>query len=310
LPVALAIFFWVLTNAVVEHSPLYFLTSVYGNPAQTRVIGSRPESWLGAARLIFVEVAHLYPAYPLCAVVALSLAVWRRQTVVGATLVVMTSTPLLLMGYLAHQGSLDHLLRYFLSAIPGSFVLAAYSIGLVRRRGPRTLLGLALLIALAASSVASLAAMSNSTLGGPGMESAGVAAATENRPLANDTYAGRIHEELGLGRAVERLDAGHKLILIDAFLGFPIVINSPDPKLFVVTSDESFEAALNHPQAYGIGYFLVPYPGGEGRLDAINRRYPGFWRDGDHFATKVAEFGGGTVSYKWRLYKIVGPAPQ
>ena len=102
------------------------------------------------------------------------------------------------------------------------------------------------------------------------------------------------------------LDPEHKLVLIDTFEGFSIVVSSPDPNLFVVTSDIDFEAALSDPQAYHIAYFMVPMPEGVGKLDAVNRRYPGFWKNGDGFARKVADLG---TAIHWRLYRIEQPAP-
>ncbi len=309
LPVALAVLFWIGANALVMHNPLDFLTSVYGNLSQTHAIGSRPEGWTAAVRTVAGEVLPLYPAYLPIAALALLMGLRRRQFWLAAALTLSTAAALLVMLYLAHRGGLDLLLRYFMTAIPSSFVLAAYALGLVRSPRRRAALGALVLGALAASTPASLAAMSNPILGGPGMEHAVVRAALADRPVTDGSYAGRIHQELGLGREVERLDRSHRLVLVDSFLGFPIVVDSPDPKLFVITSDEDFEAALNDPQAYGVGYFLVPMPSGEGRLDAVNRRYPGFWRSGDGFARRVAQLGRGAASYRWRLYRIVGPAP-
>jgi hypothetical protein len=300
LPVAFAVLFWIGTNAVVMHNPLYFLNGAYSNLSQTKAAAIRLDSWSTAARIVASEVVHLYPAYPVCAVVALALAIWRRQTWVGLAVVLMTTAALLLMTYLIHRGGLELLLRYFMSAIPFSFVLVAYSLGLVRRRIPKVALGVALMALLAVSDLASLGPMSSSRVGPE--EHAVVAAVKHDRPMAND----HIYQELRVGQAVERLDPEHKLVLIDTFEGFSIVVSSPDPNLFVITSDIDFEAALSDPQAYHIAYFMVPMPEGVGKLDAVNRRYPGFWKNGDGFAKKVADLG---TAVNWRLYRIVQPAP-
>jgi len=310
LPVAFAILFWIGANAVIMHDPFDFLTNVYGNLSQTRAIGSRPEGWLGAATSVFNEVLQLYPAYLCCLAVSLWMAMRRRQLRLGFSLVLLTTAALLIMGYLAHKGSLDYLLRYFMSAIAGSFVLAGYSLGLVRGGRAKVVVGSLLAMAMAGSCVASFEAMNNLTLGGPGMEHAVVTAALSGQPVTNDSFAGRTQQEIGLGRAIDRLDPDRRLILVDSFLGFPIVVSSPDPRLFVVTSDKDFEAALNDPAAYHVGYFLVPTPSAEGSLDAINRRYPNFWRTGDGFARLKAQLSHGSTSYEWRLYRISGRAPQ
>jgi hypothetical protein len=300
LPVAFAVLFWIGTNAVVMHNPLYFLNGAYSNLSQTKAAAIRLDSWSTAAGVVASEVIHLYPAYPLCAVIALALAISRRQLWIGLAMVLVTTAALLLMTYLIHRGGLELLLRYFMSAIPFSFVLVAYSLGLVRRRIPKVALGVALLACLAVSDVASLGPMSSSRVGPE--EHAVVSAAKRDRPMADD----HIYQELPVGRAVGLLDPEHKLVLIDTFEGFSIVVSSPDPNLFVVTSDIDFEAALSDPQAYHIAYFMVPMPEGVGKLDAVNRRYPGFWKNGDGFARKVADLG---TAIHWRLYRIEQPAP-
>ena len=307
LPVAFAVLFWIGANAVLMHNPLYFLNGLYSNLSQQGVVNNagtaaaaRLESWPAATGFVASEVIHLYPAYPLCAGVALGVALWRRRALVGVATLLMTTAPLLLVFYLIERGSLNLNLRYFMSVIPFSFVLAAYGLGLLPKGRVKVGLGLTLAAALALSSVSTLAAMSSSRVGL--QEHQVVAAARWNRPLANGLLA-----ELDLGRTVQRLDRGHQLVLIDSFTGFPVVMGSPDPRLFVITSDRNFQAALSDPQAYHIGYFLVPEPAGVTRLDAIDRRYPGFWSNGGGFATMVAALG---TAEHWRLYRITGPAPQ
>jgi hypothetical protein len=307
LPVVFAILFWVGANAVLMHNPLYFLNGSYANLSQTQpshagqLQALRLETWPAAALFVATESIRLFPAYVLVVALTLALSIWRRQALVGLALTVMSTAALLMMLYLIHRGGLALYLRYFMSVIPFSFVLAGYCLTLLRHRLAQRGLALALLLAFAASGWASFLAMSNPRVGVE--EHTAVAAARLNRPIT----ASPILQELGLGRVINRLDPGHHLVLIDTFEGGPVVVGSPDPKLFVVTSDLDFQAALNDPQAYHVVYFLVPDPVGDGKLDAINRRYPGLWTDGDGFATQVAQLGS---SLQWRLYRIVGPAPQ
>ncbi len=307
LPVAFAVLCWIGASAFLMHNPLYFLNGLYSNLSLQGVVNNastaaarREETWPAAVGFVASEVIRLYPGYLLCAGVALGVAVLRRKLLLGSAVLLMTTAPLLLILYLIEKGGLNFNLRYFMSVIPFSFVLAAYAIGLLPKGSVRAGAGLVLVGALALSSLSTLAAMSNSRVGL--QEYQVVAAARQNRPLANGLL-----QELSLGRVVERLDRGHQLVLVDSFSGFPIIVGSPDPRLFVVTSDLDFQAALSDPQAYHIGYFLVPEPLGVTRLDAIDHRYPTFWTNGDGFATKVASLG---TSERWRLYRITGPAPQ
>jgi hypothetical protein len=95
-------------------------------------------------------------------------------------------------------------------------------------------------------------------------------------------------------------------VLVDTWLGFPIVIAAPDMRTYVITSDLDFTRDLNDPAAYGVRYILVPSSTGVGGLDAVNRRYPTLYRDGAGFATLVLgapPTKPGTTN-GWRLYKI------
>ena len=93
-------------------------------------------------------------------------------------------------------------------------------------------------------------------------------------------------------------------VLLDDFLGFPIPLNSGNPKQFVITSDRDFKAVLADPAASGIEYVLVPSPTDLGRLDAVNRQYPALYAGGMANASLVQEYldlGGFST---WRLYHL------
>jgi hypothetical protein len=107
--------------------------------------------------------------------------------------------------------------------------------------------------------------------------------------------------------AVLALDKDHGLIQCDSATCFALNMSAPDPKIFVVTSDENFEAAASQPLVYGVEYFLVPDPLGAGAIDRLNNLYPSLWSNGGGFATLVGAGPGGGPMTNWRLYRIVGP---
>ncbi len=126
----------------------------------------------------------------------------------------------------------------------------------------------------------------------------------------NNVSAGVVSNQLdpfdsaqAVAQAVAQADKDHGLVAMDTFRGSAVFMTAPDRSIYVVTSDEDFEAIVNQPQVYHVEYFLVPKPEGESTLDHINQLYPTLWSNGDNFATKVAEIGG---QLQWRLYRIIG----
>lgn len=92
----------------------------------------------------------------------------------------------------------------------------------------------------------------------------------------------------------------YKKILIDDFMGFPIIYLTQQSSLFVETIDEDFKLALSNPLKYKeIGYILAHETGDTGDFDAINRRFPGIFENGTNFTILDKDFG------DWKLYKII-----
>jgi hypothetical protein len=110
-----------------------------------------------------------------------------------------------------------------------------------------------------------------------------------------------------IGRqAAQYLDALHLSsgqVLVDGAMGFPIILESRSPTQFITTSDRDFQQALLDPVSFGVKYLLVPEDVGYQSLDAINRAYPGIYRDGTTIApTLVTQFDAG--GNNWRLYQV------
>ena len=100
-------------------------------------------------------------------------------------------------------------------------------------------------------------------------------------------------------------DLGGKKILLDTFLGFPIVCLADNQKDFIQASDRDFMPLLQQPSEE-VGYILIPNPGGGGfsQADAINRVYPDLYKDGAPWATLEKEFIFHGKSCDWRLYRV------
>jgi hypothetical protein len=96
-------------------------------------------------------------------------------------------------------------------------------------------------------------------------------------------------------------------VLIDSFTGFAIVLESDNPRQFLITNDRDFRLALTDPAGSDVQYLLVPSPGDPAALtslDALNRTYPALFKSGAGIATLVREFDGGAGAPSWRLYRL------
>lgn len=93
-------------------------------------------------------------------------------------------------------------------------------------------------------------------------------------------------------------------VLIDTFLGFPIVLDSARPRQFVITSDRDFQRVVADPVIFSVRYILVPEGGGLGGLDAIEHSWPSMYQDGSGIGHVVREFGIDGSGFRWRLIEV------
>ena len=93
-----------------------------------------------------------------------------------------------------------------------------------------------------------------------------------------------------MSQYVDSLHLGRGTVLVDDFLAFDIVMSSSNTQQYVITSDRDFQQVLADPAGNGVRYFLVPSVQALGKLDAINRAYPGAYADGGGLGTLVKQF--------------------
>jgi hypothetical protein len=109
-----------------------------------------------------------------------------------------------------------------------------------------------------------------------------------------------------VSRYVDNLHLGRGQVLVDVFLGFPIVLESDNPRQFVTTPDRDFKAVLADPATFGVRFILVPPTGGLGTLDAVLRQWPGIYSTGAGIGELVKQFDvpGTDGLFRWRLYAV------
>jgi hypothetical protein len=194
-------------------------------------------------------------------------------------------------------------LRYQISIIPFTFLLAIYLLRSLRSRLHvySSLVALALTLVLGLSNIGTAITLGLPNIAG---EEAPLVAAISGGQTVPDVTGLPDPASFGaqLAQQIIALDADGGRILCDSRTCFSVILNAPNPYLFVVTSDRNFEAAAAQPTVYHVEYFLSFNPAvGQGPADRLNALYPGLWEDGAGFGVRVGDIGG------FRLYRIVGP---
>ena len=334
-PFAAAFAIWALTSWLITGTAFQQFSSSYGNAAQLQSRGLSSSltlaQELGAANQALHWMLALEPFLPVVLVVCLAVIVWRRDWIALAAPAVLGAV-LAFMFYAQVSGSVLRLLRYFIVVIP--LVIVMVGITLARRSvaaSPRPAAGPARAgwreraipwLSVGMKSTAAVVAIVLMALSIPagyravmdpainvgyavelqGLEHPG--ALTQPERLA----AARFDTEHQVSQYVNSLHLAKGTVLVDDFLGFVIVMSSENTEQYVITSDRDFQQVLADPATNGVRYFLVPSVQALGKLDAINRAYPGAYANGGGLGTLVKQFNdvsdGGT---NWRLYRVTDP---
>ncbi len=330
-PFAVAFWGWALASWLLTGQLFDQFSSSYGNSQQISALGLGgqlgPAQLLANARLSAVWMLSLEPVLPLALVAGLVVIVRRRDwralgapVVLGAVVTFMTYATI-------DEKIAPAQIRYFIVVIPLVVVAVGTALGrgggmtsaegsrraegsrareVPRRRrrgGPR--LGW---VATAAAVLAMTGSVASGllTVASPadnGGTAYAVRAIVDARAITPSERAAEF--QFGPDRAVSRyVDSLHLppgSILVDDFIGFIVVMSSDDPAQYIIPSDREFQQALASPAVWGVRYVLIPQPVGLGKLDAVNRAYPGAYADGAGIGRLVKTFSGG---YHWRLYRV------
>lgn len=332
-PFAAAFVIWALTSWLITGMAFQQFSSSYGNAAQLQSRGLGGSLTLGQELAAANQAVHwmlaLEPFLPVVVVACFTVIIWRRDWVALAAPGVLGAV-LAFMIWAQVSGSVLRLLRYFIVVIP--LVIIMVGIALARRnvagspipaiRGPqhawyraRAWLRVARMpvaVAVAVVMMSLSIPVGYRAIMDPGIDIGYSVAlqALENRGTLTppERLASlRFVTDHQVSQYVDSLHLARGAVLIDDFLGFVIVMSSSDTEQYVITSDRDFQQVLADPATYRVRYFLVPSEQTLGKLDAINRAYPGAYADGGGLGTLVKEFDdvsdNGT---NWRLYRVTG----
>jgi hypothetical protein len=334
-PFATAFVLWALTSLLITGTAFQQLSSSYGNSAQLQSRGLPTSLTLGQELATSSQAMHwmlaLEPFLPVVIVACVAVVVWRRDWIALAAPAVLGAV-VAFMFYAQVSGSVLRLLRYFIVVIP--LVILMVGVTLARRKGApsgrtatpgseqgRRHRSLTWLWngGTAAAALVGIVLMSLSVEAGyravmdPTVNvgyAAELQALVQGGPLTQTERLAslRFVTDHQVSQYVDSMHLGRGTVLVDDFLAFDIVMSSSNTQQYVITSDRDFQQVLADPAGNGVRYFLVPSVQALGKLDAINRAYPGAYADGGGMGTLVKQFNSvSDDATDWRLYRVTGP---
>lgn len=296
---------WAAASWLIVGSPFEQFSSAYGNSAQLELMAVSQTSSPERAAIVGGQILGLQPLIVGIAFAAAVIAFHRRSPTIAAVTGIFGSVLTLAIGAWL-LGKTGGWLRYYIAVVPLAVLLVAT---LLRpREAPgriepmplgrfrlasvgRALAGFAIvLVALGPALSSTMSVMTHPVFG------------------REDHYKGLEASRYEVARTVagyvDRMALRDGAVLIDVFLGSSIVLNSSNPRQFVITADRDFQAVVSDPVAFDVQYVLIPPGGGLGGLDAIERRWPGMYESGAGLGRLAAEFSLGDSPFRWRLWDI------
>ncbi|MEU8659031.1 hypothetical protein [Actinoplanes philippinensis] len=261
LPGLLAVILWALAGKLIVGQWFATFSSRYGNSAQvsanaTGISSVTGDDLPGRIGYWLQQMLGLTPLFVVVLVAALVVAWRRRDPRVLAAVTVLGSV--LAFDALAFlSGTSFGWLRFHITVVPLTVLLAGHLIAARPRRVVVTAALAAVLVAVPATVV---------TLGRPALareESEWLTADGADRTRGLTLVNRRVAADLD---AMELPDGA---VLTDAAYAFGIVLASDRPRQFVITPDRDFAAAVADPAGHGVRYLLLS---AQGAADAVRLR--------------------------------------
>jgi hypothetical protein len=314
LPFLLAFVAWAIASWIIVGNPFEQFTSVYGTSAQIAVNSLSSITTSDRIRIVIGQILGLEPFVAVAVVLGFWALVRRRNP---RTLTVSAAFASVLVFSIAAfvTGHTNGWLRYEIAVIPMSTLLVGAWLASFSARGETarpTRGSFAKLWRRKGASSAMFGLLAAVLSAGLLLSAFPATLAVMTDPIVGreDHYGGfeqpRYIVARGTADYLDALNLPDGAVLVDTFLGFPIVLDSAKPRQFVVTSDRDFKQSVSDPATFAVKYLLVPESGGLGDLDAIERQWPGIYETGAGIGQLVKEFGIDGASFRWRLYELTG----
>jgi len=322
IPFFFAFIGWAIVSYVITGSPFQQFTSVYGTASQLAVSGNVPVTLKGRILQDVHDVFYLAPAIPLIVIVALVLA-WRRRDIgiLAPITVVGGGLAFSLAAYVDNK--IDHWFRYFITAVPlevilvGSFFATVPALVRLRTTTPAarpkgawlgaSIAVLMSLLLLLPSSITTIMGMANPKVGFEEREHLGYI--FSNHPTSSEASSSKSFPDvLKIANYFASKHLPNGQVIVDNFSGcIPnVILASPNPAVWVIPNDRSFQRTLADPLVFHAHYILDVDPIGNGRLTAPNISYPNLWSNGGGFAKVIHTFPAAGECPELRLFKVFG----
>lgn len=292
--------------------------SKYGNSAQVQSAAHWIQEATGTTTgqtlwYLAKQVSALAPALALLTVAAAVLAVRRRDLAVLVPVVVFGSV-MAFCGLVLLVGSSFGWLRFQITAIPMTVLIAGAVIGMLsaapavvrdgRRRRASAMATAVVLLAVALAWPVQARVLVDPSLNLAREEAPMLSDVfTPHRPGNDPRLLQMFTVEHSIAAYLDQLRPGDGTVLADSAYAFPIIMSSTRPHTFVISSDFDFQAGVDDPVRHGIKYILVR---SDARSDAVQVKWPTLFQNGNSIATLVRSWVG--VVGEWRLYRVTGSA--
>lgn len=332
LPSFVAFVIWALTSWLITGNLFAQLSSAYGNAAIIRQSGGSGSATPGEALWFSAtELFILAPLFPLLLV--LVVIVRRRRRRIYPLLVPMVVIGLVIafQVYSYSRGSTFAFLRFYMTVIPLSAVVALLALParrpnptrrpgahasrphiVVRRGFGYVALGMCAVVTMAIAVPTTAVGMGSPTYApqefavyslGAGDDS------VDQKTLDARRVIRSFRTERSIAQYLDGLNLPDGSVLCDTVYGFAVVAQSQRPKQFVIPSDEDFTEIVNEPGENGVRYILAVPRSGRGVSDALNVRFPTLYENGARIGVLVLEARNvGADLPDWRIYRVTDSA--
>lgn len=316
LPFLFTFVLWAASARILVGEWFPTLSSKYGNSAQVAAAAhliqlSTGTSWSQISGYLGQQTLALAPLAGVVLLLAVAQAIRKRNVIVLVPIVVLGSV-MTFCGSALLMGSSFGWLRFEITVIPMTILLAGVCIGgpkpseclgsvqPPRKRAGGRIASAALLVAVAVAWPVQARVLTD-----PAMN-----LAREEAPILSDVfYPNRPGNDMNL---MQRFQTEHQIsaylggllpgtgtVLTDSAFAFSIITSSPDPHIFVISSDFDFKNSVNNPVKQHIKYFLVR---SDADSDEVQLKWPAMYANGNGIARLVRSW---TSTFgEWRLYRL------
>ncbi len=331
-PAFIAAVGWAITSYVITGVFAGQFSSAYGNTSQLQDAHLKPLTLYDRALFESHAIGALGPLLPVVLVVALAVALSRRDPRMLAPLAVLGGAlGFDMLAYL--DNTIFPWFRFYIMTVPlevllvGSVLAALQASGQTlvgkpvgtrsSRPGGRAIralaaVGLALVVMIPAT-VTTAAAMFNPHIGNEETHQLGFIFHSPHLSASDRGYQDYYPHVLALSSYLASLHLPDGDIVVDNFSPCvpEILTTISQPKLFVIPNDRDFQRILADPITFHTHYILEADPGHYlGNLTATATEYPGMWSTGDGFTKMVHEFPAGGTCPEFRLFHVLHHSNQ